>query len=399
MMPSTSRNGIRTASVCWFLILLTAPAGGARRPCHQIDNVAEVRAMNTVLDSDRVQAFAEQALGIVNGGCLSLMLSVGHRTGLFDTLATLAPATSEEIATAAGLNERYVREWLGAMVTGRIVEFNPEARTYWLPREHAAALTRAAGPDNLAELAQIVSMLGQVESAIVDVFRKGGGVGYEAFERFHALMAESSRTTLEATLLTRTLPLVPGLADRLEAGIDVLDVGCGEGVAIRMLAARFPRSRFTGIDIGSDAIATASNHAAAAGLANASFIVQDAAAFSAPAAFDFITAFDAIHDQAAPRRVLRSIREALRPDGVFLMVDIAASSHLERNLDNPLAPFLFTVSTMHCMTVSLAQGGEGLGACWGEEKARELLSEAGFSSIDVTSVEGDPLNIHYLARP
>ena len=353
--------------------------------------------MSTVLDTTRTQAFAEQALGIVNGGFLSLMLSVGHRTGLLDTLATLEPATSDRIAAAAGLNERYVREWLGAMVTGRIIEYDPATRTYWLPREHAASLTRAAGPDNLAELAQIVAMLGQVEGAIVDVFRKGGGVDYRAFERFHALMAESSHTTLEATLLTRTLPLVPGLVDRLDAGVDVLDMGCGEGVAIRMMAQRFPRSRFVGVDIAAEAIATA--RAEAANLTNAQFLAQDAATFSTPAAFDFITAFDAIHDQAAPRRVLRAIHEALRPDGVFLMVDIAASSRLEGNLDNPLAPFLFTVSTMHCMTVSLAQGGEGLGACWGEEKARELLAESGFTVVDVSRVDGDPLNAYYVCRP
>jgi SAM-dependent methyltransferase len=355
--------------------------------------------MSTVLDTTRTQAFAEQALGIVNGGFLSLMLSVGHRTGLLDTLATLEPATSDRIAAAAGLNERYVREWLSAMVTGRIIEYDPATRTYWLPREHAASLTRAAGPDNLAELAQIVAMLGQVESAIVDVFRKGGGVDYHAFERFHALMAESSHTTLEATLLTRTLPLVSGLVDRLEAGIDVLDMGCGEGVAIRMMAQRFQRSRFVGVDIAAEAIGTARAEAEAARLTNARFLAQDAATFSAPAAFDFITAFDAIHDQAAPRRVLRAIREALRPGGVFLMVDIAASTRLEDNLANPLAPFLFTVSTMHCMTVSLAQGGEGLGACWGEEKARELLAEAGFTSVEVSRVDGDPLNAYYVCRP
>jgi 2-polyprenyl-3-methyl-5-hydroxy-6-metoxy-1,4-benzoquinol methylase len=351
------------------------------------------------LDTARIQAFAEQALGIVNSGLLSLMMSVGHRTGLFDTLATLPPSTSEQIAAAAGLNERYVREWLGAMVTGRIMEYDPAARTYWLPREHAAALTRAAGPDNLAEFAQYVSVLGQVETAIVDVFRKGGGVNYPAYERFHELMAESSRTTLEATLLTRTLPLVPGLSDRLDAGIDVLDVGCGEGVAIRMMAQRFPRSRFVGLDFAAEAIESATVEARRAGLTNARFLAQDAASLSAPSSFDFITAFDAIHDQAAPRRVLRGIREALRPDGVLLMVDIATSSHLERDLENPFAPFLFTVSTMHCMTVSLAQGGEGLGACWGQDKARELLAEAGFGSVEVSQVDGDPLNAYYVCRP
>jgi SAM-dependent methyltransferase len=230
-------------------------------------------------------------------------------------------------------------------------------------------------------------------------FRRGGGVDYRAFERFHTLMAESSHTVLEATLLAGTLPLVPGLVARLEAGIDVLDMGCGEGVAIRMMAQHFPRSRFVGVDVAAEAAEAARAEAEAANLTNAQFLAQDAATFWAPVAFDFITAFDAIHDQAAPRRVLRAIREALRPDGAFLMVDIAASSHLERNVDNPLAPFLFTVSTMHCMTVSLAQGGEGLGACWGEEKARELLAEAGFASVEVSRVERDPLNAYYVCRP
>jgi SAM-dependent methyltransferase len=166
-----------------------------------------------------------------------------------------------------------------------------------------------------------------------------------------------------------------------------------------MMAERFPNSRFVGLDIAGDAIATARSEAARAGLSNVRFLAQDAAAFSAPAAFDFITAFDAVHDQAAPRRVLRMVREALRPGGVFLMVDIGASSRLEQNRDNPMAPFLFTVSTMHCMTVSLAQGGEGLGACWGEEKARELLAEAGFASVEVSRIEGDPLNAYFVCRP
>ena len=165
-----------------------------------------------------------------------------------------------------------------------------------------------------------------------------------------------------------------------------------------MMAQRFPRSRFVGLDIANEAITTARAEAERARLQNARFLVQDAASFTAPSAYDFITAFDAIHDQAAPRRVLRAIREALRSDGAFMMVDIAASSHLERNLDNPLAPAIFTVSTMHCTTVSLAQGGEGLGACWGEEKARELLAEAGFTSVEVSRVEGDALNAYYVCR-
>jgi SAM-dependent methyltransferase len=360
--------------------------------------VSDDYAMTIALDPARTQAFAEQALAIVNGGFLSLMLSVGHRSGLFDKMATLPPSTVAEIASATGLNERYVREWLGAMVTGRIVRYDPARHTYSLPPEHAASLTRGAGPDNLAEFAQLVSLLGSIETQLVEVFRTGGGVPYSEFGRFHELMAESSQTTLAATLFARTLPLVPGLIDRLKRGIDVADVGCGQGVAVRMLAAHFPESRFAGFDIAAEAIAAASAAARQEGLTNAEFVAADAAAMTGPPRFDFITAFDAIHDQAAPRRVLRGIHDALRPNGFFLMVDIAASSRLERNMENPLAPLLFTISTMHCMTVSLAQGGEGLGACWGEEKARELLEEAGFADVSVSQIDGDPLNAYYVCR-
>lgn len=351
------------------------------------------------MDQARATAFAEQALGIVSGGFLSLMLSIGHKTRLFDALATLPPATSDEIAAAAGLQERYVREWLGAMVTGRVVEYDPASRRYVLPPEHAAALTRAVGPDNLAELAQLVAILGHVEDRIVDVFRRGGGVPYDAFEGFHDWMSEASRTTLEVTLLSRVLPQVPGLGPRLESGIDVLDVGCGLGDAVRLLAAHFPESRFVGLDVNRKVIEAAAVQAAARGLSNATFVAQDAAALDATSAYDLITAFDAIHDQADPRGVLRRVREALRPDGTFLMADIAASSHLERNLDNALAPLLFTISTLHCTPVSLAAGGEGLGACWGVERARDFLSAAGFASVDTFTVEGDPLNIYFRCAP
>jgi 2-polyprenyl-3-methyl-5-hydroxy-6-metoxy-1,4-benzoquinol methylase len=357
--------------------------------------------MNTESDFDaaRAEAFAGHMLGVVNGGFLSLMVSIGHQTGLFDTMATCPPATSAAIATAAGLDERYVREWLGAMVSGRIVEYDAEGRTYRLPPEHAVCLTRDAAADNLAGLAQYVALLAGVEQSIVDVFRRGGGVDYAAFPRFQALMAEDSAAMLQSTLHSRTLPLVPGLVERLHAGIDVADIGCGRGVALSLMARRFPKSRFSGLDVSEEAIEWARTEARRAGLHHARFSVQDAATFGGPPAYDFITAFDAIHDQAHPRRVLRGIREALREDGLFLMVDIATSSRLEENLDNPLAPFLYSVSTMHCMTVSLAQGGEGLGTCWGEDKARELLAEAGFTRVQVTRVEGDPLNAYYVCRP
>jgi len=176
------------------------------------------------------------------------MTSIGHRTGLFDTMAGMPPATSAQIAAAAGLDERYVREWLGAMVTGGIVECQPRTGSYHLPTEHAACLTRATTPNNIAAFAQYIPQLGTVEDPIVGCFEQGGGVPYAAFPRFQELMAEDSGQTVLPALLDTILPLVPGLIERMRAGIDVMDVGCGSGRALNLMARTFPKSRFTGYD-------------------------------------------------------------------------------------------------------------------------------------------------------
>jgi SAM-dependent methyltransferase len=350
------------------------------------------------LDRARAQAFAGQIVGILNGATLSLMLSIGHKTGLFDKMATLPPATSEQIAQAAGLNERYVREWLGAMVVGRIVEYDPAGRTYRLPPEHAASLTRAAGPNNLARMMQFTSLMGLVEDEVVQAFRNGGGVPYSRYPTFQQLMAEDSAGVFDAALVDVTLPMVPGLIERLQSGIDVADIGCGQGHAINLMAGAFPNSRFVGYDFSEEGVAAGRAEASEWGLSNAAFEVQDAALLDKPQSFDFITAFDAIHDQAQPRRVLANIAKALRPDGTFLMVDVAADSEVQNNVNHPLGPMLYSVSTLHCMTVSLALGGEGLGTVWGRQNAQELLAEAGFTHVDIKNVKGDIFNDYYICR-
>jgi hypothetical protein len=180
---------------------------------------------STTFDAERAEAFAGRMLDMLNGGALMVMTSVGHRTGLFDALAELDGATSGELAGAADLDERYVREWLGAMTAGRIVELDPETGRYSLPVEHAAWLTRAASPDNLAVTAQWIPTLSVVEDDIVACFREGGGVPYERFHRFHDVMAEESAQTVLSVLFTHILPLVPGMAERLEEGVSVLDLG------------------------------------------------------------------------------------------------------------------------------------------------------------------------------
>jgi SAM-dependent methyltransferase len=350
------------------------------------------------VDQTKAEEFTSRMVEIINDGMLSLMISVGHRTGLFDVMAGLPPSTGHGVAAASGLNERYVMEWLGAMVTGRIVEHDSTAGTFWLPPEHAASLTREAGLDNLATQAQYVSLLGDVETEIVDCFKRGGGVPYSSYPDFQRLMAEESTAVFDATLLDVTLPLVPGLVDRLATGIDVADVGCGSGHAVNVMAHAFPKSRFVGYDFSPEGIAAARAEAEAGGLTNAMFEESDAAKLAGESRFDFITTFDSVHDQARPDLVLEGIARLLRRGGDYLCVDVAASSIMGENLDHPLGPLLYTISCMHCMTVSLALGGAGLGTVWGRQKALAMLAEAGFTDVEVKNVDGDIFNNYYIAR-
>ena len=202
-------------------------------------------------DATKAEAFAGRLLTALNDGALCLMVSVGHRTGLFDVMRQSPPATSEELASRAGLNERYVREWLGAMVTARVVTIDPATSHFSLPAEHAAFLTRAAVADNMAVFAQYIAVLGSVEDDIVECFRQGGGVPYERFRRFHEVMAEDSGQSVLSSLESHILPLVPGLTDQLAQGIRVLDVGCGRGRILNRLAELYAQSRFVGMDLSS----------------------------------------------------------------------------------------------------------------------------------------------------
>jgi SAM-dependent methyltransferase len=282
------------------------------------------------------------------------------------------------------------------MVTGRVVDYDAPAKTYFLPPEHALSLTSAAGPANMASMAQFVPLLGNVTDQLVDSFRNGGGVPYSAYPEFQGLMAEASASIHDVALVDVTLPAVPGIVERLEAGIEVADIGCGQGHSVNLMARAFPNSRFVGYDLSTDGVAAGVAEAAGMNLSNARFEVKDVATLDSGSQFDFVTAFDAIHDQAHPRKVLKGIHESLQPDGTFLCVDLAASSNLEDNMDDPAAVMKYVFSLMHCMTVSLALGGEGLGTMWGEQKAHELFAEAGFQNVTTHRIEGDNANNYYL---
>ena len=353
-------------------------------------------ATTQAVDPQRVQAFAGKMLGIYSGGVLSHLIDIGYRTGLFEAAAK-GTATSAGLAERAGLQERYVREWLGGMTTGGIFAYDPATQTYALPPEHAALLTGAT-MRNLAPTSRMVTLLAGHVPGVADCFRHGGGVPYEAYRpEFTEVMDDTWRRIYDEQLVGGFLPYAPGLLERLAAGIRAADVGCGTGHAINVLARAFPASTFVGYDLAADAIERARAEAQAMGLSNARFDVLDAAALPPRPPFDLIMTFDAIHDQADPQAVLRRIHDALAPDGTFYMLEFKFASDVAENIGNPFAPLYYGFSTLHCMTVSLAVGGAGLGAVWGEEVARRLLAEAGFGDIRVVDTPR-PQNYAFVCR-
>ncbi|MBZ0180070.1 MAG: methyltransferase domain-containing protein [Melioribacteraceae bacterium] len=353
------------------------------------------------IDTQKTENFAEKLLGTLNQGALSIMVSIGHRTGLFDVMSELPPSTSTEIAQAAGLSERYVREWLGAMLTGFVVEYNPDTKKYHLPQEHASFLTRKAAANNIGVFAQYIPLLGTVEDKVIDCFKNGGGVSYSEYERFQDVMSEDSNQSVVSSLLEVILPAIPGIVDRLEEGIEVVDLGCGRGNAINLMAKTFPKSNFLGYDLSEEAIDYAKAMAEKQALKNVSFEVRDLTDYNITAQqnkFDFVTTFDAVHDQARPDNLLKGIYKSLKENGVYLMQDISASSEQHKNVDHPIGTLLYTISTMHCMTVSLAQGEMGLGTMWGREKALEMLREVGFTKVEIKNFEHDIQNDYYIIK-
>lgn len=350
------------------------------------------------INTKKQDAFVEKILGSLNYGAMALMTSIGHKTNLFDIMSKLEPSSSQQIADASGLNERYVREWLGAMTVSGVVEYYPETGEYHLPAEHAAVLIKDAGADNLAFFTQYIGLLGTVEDKIVDCFQNGGGLPYSEFEKFPELMSQESTQSVVSVLLSHVIPMVPGLNEQLERGIKVMDLGCGRGKALNLLAKHYPNSTLVGYDLLEEQVNFANNEAAEQGLLNVKFLVKDLTNFDIEDKFDLITTFDAVHDQARPDILLKGIYKTLKDDGVYLMQDISASSEHHKNIEHPLGTLLYTVSTMHCMTVSLAQGGMGLGTMWGRETALEMLNDAGFKNIEIKNLSHDLQNDWYIIR-
>lgn len=353
--------------------------------------------------------FSEKMVDILNYGSLNLAMGIGYRAGLFDAMDDAdRPLSLTELCQAAGANRRYVKEWLGVMVCGGIVELstdNSGESCFFLPKAHGDLLCRRAGNNNLGVYTQEIPLLTQTALAgVSEGFKTGEGIPYENYPDFHDFMDELADAKHCQVLVDVFLPSVDNgrLVEALSRGIEVCDLGCAEGLAVILMAEAFPNSRFTGIDISVEALDAARAEASRKGLTNIHFKACDAAKLRHPGdlskTFDYVAAFDAIHDQTRPLEALQGIHRILKDDGAFSMIDIAAESDIAGNRNHPMGAFLYTVSLMHCMPVGLVNGGAGLGMMWGRQLAEKMLSEAGFGNVCVTEIPNDPFNLHFYCR-
>jgi SAM-dependent methyltransferase len=354
-------------------------------------------AVSDGLDLAAVEATTQRIFGAYADSVLVLMIDLADRTGMLAALAD-GPGTSDDVAARAGLTERYVRECLSALVTGGVVGYDAGTRRFHVSPEQAACLSGDEAT-NIAPLSRLTTLLAHHVAEGAEVARRGGGIPYERFRPdFTAVMDGISRRVFDGPLLDTIVPMDPELPAALTRGIRVADIGCGTGHSTVVLARAFPASTFVGYDLSDEALDVGREEARAAGLSNVRFEQLDVRELPDDPPLDLVVGFDVIHDQVDPVGVLERVFRALTPGGLFLMLDIRAASRLEDNLANPLAPFLYGISTLHCMTVSLAHDGAGLGTVWGEELAGSMLADAGFVDVTVHELADDPLNQVYLAR-
>ena len=349
------------------------------------------------IDREKLKAFQEKTAGDAAGFFTSVLCVVGDRLGLFGALARGGPATSAELAERAGVDERYAREWLAGLAAAGYFDHDPATGRFSLPPEHAAVLADETSLYFLGGAFQNFGGLLGVVPRVADAFRSGGGVAQSEYPPdLYDGMARATAPWHDNLLVRRWVPAVPSLQERLRAGIDVADVGCGQGRALLRLAEAFPASRFTGYDAFAPVVEAAAARAAAAGLADRlAYRTLDAAA-GLPGRYDLVTTFDVLHDAVDPPALLRAIRRALRPGGTYLVLEITCGDTVEDNA-GPMGAMRYGMSVLYCMTTSLANGGAGLGTLGvPETKLRSMCAEAGFG--EVTRVAENPFNTLYAVQ-
>jgi ubiquinone/menaquinone biosynthesis C-methylase UbiE len=350
------------------------------------------------MDKERVKAFSEKVFRDMAGAMTAGLGFVGVKTGLFRVMSGKGPMTLEQVVATAGLQSRYVEEWLKGMVCAGYLDFDPPAETYCLPDEHAFLLSSEDTDHYMGGLFCMAPVMLRVAPRVAVAFKQGGGVPFEDYgaDGIEALDLVN-RGQYEERFAAYWLKSLPEVVERLERGGRILDVGCGVGRVALTLASAFPKTEIVGLDLDRESIRQAGAAARSRKLGNrVQFLAQRLGEFDPGDKFDLVTACDAIHDFAAPVETLKQMRAVLKPDGVLLAVEPKAADRLEDNR-NPIATMYYGFSVFHCMTQSLAHGGPGLGTCMGPARTRALMREAGFARFDILDIKSHVLAF-YAAR-
>ncbi len=349
------------------------------------------------IDMDKLHEFLGKFVTDLGATVAAGNVVIGHNLGLYKALAA-APATAEELAAQTGTNPRYIVEWLRGQAAGGYVEYDPAGDTYSMTEEQAFALT---SPDNgVYAPGAFVLALGTLKAVprITEAFRNGAGLGWhEHDEDVFTGCEQFFRPGYIANLIPSWIPALDDVEDKLRAGAQVADIGCGLGASTILLAQAFPASRFTGSDYHDQSIEIARKHAGEAGVADrVGFEVSSAATFSGRG-YDLAATFDCLHDMGDPLAAARHVREALKPDGTWLIVEPYATNQVAGNL-NPVGRAYYNFSTMLCVPNALSQsGGYALGAQAGEAAIRQVITDAGFTRF--RRATETPFNLVYEVRP
>lgn len=353
-------------------------------------------------DIDALKLYSFQVFSKLEGAVTAGMIHLGDQLGLYAAMSDAGePLSSDDLASRTGLNERWVREWAYNQAAAKLITVDAEQR-FGLTGEAAAVLATPTHPyygmGMFHRLPQTMEALGHVRES----FRTGIGHDYDSHGPQGAIGIERSfEPWSNANLLSLVLPALDGVVDRLRAGASVVDVGCGAGSAVLLMAAGFPLSTFRGYDISHYALARAAQKLDESGLHNASFHDPRDAPLPADHSVDFVTTFDCIHDMTQPQEMMTAMRAAIKPDGVWLLVDFKTLDTFELNArKNPMASLMYGMSVLSCMSSALSEpGGAGLGTLGlTESKARSMALDAGFTKFRRLDIE-HAVNAFYEVRP
>jgi 2-polyprenyl-3-methyl-5-hydroxy-6-metoxy-1,4-benzoquinol methylase len=355
-------------------------------------------ASKTNLDLEKAKKVAETVIGDVATVVHGALCYIGDRMGLFKAMRDAGPLTVDQLAAKSGLNTRYVREWLGAMAAAHYVEYDAKANAYLLTAEYAAALADEDSPFFIGSYFQMAQAAVTVAPKVAEAFKNGKGVTQAEYpQSFFEAAERNSRTRYVHKLLRKWIPAMPQVVEILKAGGIGADIGCGGGRAAIMIAQAFPQARLVGYDVHVESIERARRNADTAGVADrVTFEAADGSQLP-EGKFDFVSTFDVVHDAVDPLGLMTGIRRALKPDGTYLVQEVNVSDQVGENIGR-MGKMVYSVSTLYCMTTSLAHGGAGIGVAMGERTARELATGAGFSRFTRLPVKDD-FAVLYELRP